>query len=387
MKIVIDAHILSSQDGFRSAGVSAYVWQLVHALAAEMPPDDVMICYARVPAPVDLAGASPVLHWHRTGVNGRVERHLWARLALPRVARGQDLAHEPVNLLPPALPCPGVVTVHDLAFLHFPMIVSPLRRAALRQGMRASAIRATVIIAISHCTRQDLITHWGIPPERIHVVYPAIDPSLQRIEDPARLAAFRTAHDLERPYILILGTLEPRKNLPMLIDAVALARQRGWLGCDVILAGALDWQGGRHAQEVRDRIHQRGVGDCLRLVGYVPATERPLWYSGALALAMPSLYEGFGMPVAEALACGTPAVVADAGSLPEIVCDPALRRDPVDVAGWAELLARVEADNTLRDGARADAAAARARFALAPMARGTLAAYHAALKESMNASA
>lgn len=386
MRIAIDAHILSPHAGFRGAGVNAYVWQLVHALANEMSPDDALTCFAGIPLPGDLAGV-PRLLWRRDGVTGRAGRHLWARLALPGAARGYDLAHAPVNLLPPGLPCAGVVTVHDLAFLRLPRIVSSLRYAALCRAMRASAGRAADIIAISHCTRQDLIRQWSIPPERIHVVFPAIDPSLRRIEDPAMLAAFRQAHDLERPYILILGTLEPRKNLAMLIDAVALARQRGWLGCDVILAGALDWQGGQYARALRDRMHQRGVEDHIRLVGYVPDAERPLWYSGALALAMPSLYEGFGLPVAEALACGTPAIVADAGSLPEIVEDPALRRDPTDVAGWAEMLARVEAEDALRQRARVAAEATRARFAPLQMARGTLAAYHAALKESTDASA
>jgi glycosyltransferase involved in cell wall biosynthesis len=273
------------------------------------------------------------------------------------------------------LPCPGVVTVHDLAFLRLPHVVSPQRHRYLSQAIAASVQRAAAIIAVSAATRADLLTTWGVPPERVAVVYPAIDPALGPITDGAACAAFRRRVGVSRPYILFLGTLEPRKNLATLIDAFALARERGLRDHELILVGGTDWDRGNYADALRAQIARRKLGDCVRLAGYAAMADRPLWYACATVLAMPSWYEGFGFPVAEAMACGVPVIASNAGSLPEVVGDAGQLCDPADVDAWAAALCRVASDPTCQARARQSASVHAARFTEAALAQGTLGVY------------
>ncbi len=308
-------------------------------------------------------------------------RMLWEAVALPHAARHLALLHAPVNVLPPRLPCPGVVTVHDLAFARFPQVVAPLRRLYLMRAVAASARRAAAVIAVSHATRRDLTDLWGIPPERIHVAYPAIDPACRPIVDTSCLQAFAARHDLVRPYILFLGSLEPRKNLETLIDAAALARDRGWRGVDLVLAGAQDWRGGRYVDTLRWRIQQRGLAGVVRLPGYVAQAERVLWLNGAAAVALPSWYEGFGFPIVEARACGVPVIASNAGSLPEVAGLLATLCAPADVAAWAEALRAHPVSTAHRAACLAEAPAVQARFTEQAMAQATLAVYQRVLKD------
>ncbi len=374
--IGVNAQLLSSEHGYRGAGISSYLWHLLHGLAHSGQDYRLRIFHGSDLA-AEVRASLPALSWHAAPwpMRRKPTRVAWEALALPRAARGLDLLHAPVNVLPARLPCPGVVTVHDLAFLHLPQVVAPLRRRYLAAAIRGSVRRAAGIIAVSAATRDDLIAAWGVAPERVTVVYPAIDPTLCPITDVARLAAFRQRVHATRPYILVLGTLEPRKNLATLIDAFALARDQGLHGHDLLLVGGTDWDGGRYAEGLRSQIHRRGLGDGVRLVGYVPAEDRALWYAAAAALAVPSWYEGFGFAAAEALACGTPVIASAAGSLPEVVGDAGVLCDPADVAAWADALRRAADDDAWRARAQASATAHAGRFTEGALARGTLAVY------------
>lgn len=378
--IGINAQLLSSEQGFRGAGISSYLWHLVRGLAHCGQDHRLTIFRARDLAPA-LWGTLPALHWQAAPwpMRRKLTRVAWDALALPRAARSLDLLHAPVNVLPARLPCPGVVTVHDLAFLHRPEVVTPMRRRYLTATLRASVRRAAAIIAVSAATRADIVAAWGVAPARVTVVYPAIDPTLGPITDGAQIAAFRRRVGAMRPYILFIGTLEPRKNLATLIDAFALARDHGLGGHDLTLVGGTDWAGGRHAEALRAQISRRGLRDWVRLTGYVPEGDRALWLGAATALALPSWYEGFGFPAAEALACGIPVIASRAGSLPEVVGDAGLLCDPADVAAWAAALCRVADDAAWRAAALAAAPAHAARFTEAALAQGTLAVYDQAL--------
>jgi glycosyltransferase involved in cell wall biosynthesis len=375
LSVGINAQLLSFEHGYRGAGISSYLWRLLQGLAQCATTTECTVFARRQAVP----SATVWPAWMRLQATDwptrrAMVRLAWEALALPLAARGLDLVHAPVNVLPPHLPCPGVVTIHDLAFLRFPELVSSPRRRFLTRAVGQSAQRAAAIIAVSASTRQDVMTRWHIAPERVHVVYPAIDAALAPVSDAALLATFAARHDLARPYILFMGTLEPRKNLATLIEAFGLARAHG-LRHTLVLAGAQDWQGGRHTASLRELIHRRHLDDVVFLPGYVADAERSLWYSGATVVVMPSWYEGFGFPAAEALACGVPVIAADAGSLPEVVGTLGRLCPPGDVAAWAGALGEAVADVAWRDRCGVAAAMYRSRLTETAMAQATLAIY------------
>jgi glycosyltransferase involved in cell wall biosynthesis len=377
----LNASLLRREQGYRGAGVSSYILRLLRGLAQCAGDHTLTVLLSRAALPPD--GALPPAFGLRSTawpLRRAPLRLLWEATALPLAARRLDLLHTPVNVLPPWLPCPGVVTVHDLAFLRYPQVVAPLRRRWLAAAVRASARRAAAVIAVSACTRRDLIELWDIPAERVHVVYPAIDPACRPVTDDAAQAAFAARHGLARPYILFLGTLEPRKNLATLLDAFALARDRGLGGYDLVLAGAQDWQGGGYVAVLREQMRWRGLDDRVYLPGYIADAERNFWYNGASVVVLPSWYEGFGFPAAESLACGVPVIAARAGSLPEVVGTAGWLCDPADVDAWAAALCEVCAMPALRARCQAQAAAYRARFSERAMAQATLAVYDHVLR-------
>jgi glycosyltransferase involved in cell wall biosynthesis len=380
-QIGIAALLWRDADGYRSAGVSAYTERLVRGLAQHQTPHHITVYHpGDAPPPPDLAAVQ--LRATAWPVRRAPLRLLWEATALPRLARQLDLLHAPVNVLPPRLPCPGIVTIHDLAFVRFPEVVAPLRRRYLAHAIQASARRAAAISVPSLATQRDLIALWDIPAARIRVIPPAIAPTMRPLHDSAALAQFAARHHLTRPYILFLGTLEPRKNLATLLEAFALASDRGLRQHDLVLAGAQDWQGGAHVALLRDHIARRGLTARVHLPGHIAEAERVLWLNGATAVVLPSFYEGFGFPIAEALACGVPVIASDAGSLPEIASPHGILCDPADTDAWASALLSVADDLPLRARCRAAAAPYRARFTEHALALATLDLYSETIARS-----
>jgi len=237
---------------------------------------------------------------------------------------------------PLASPCPLVVTIFDLSFLRYPQAFRLGNWLYLRLFTRVSARRARRIIAISKHTKAD-ITHWlGVPPERIEVVYCGVEERFHSL--PAEeVLAFRRKKGLPEQFLLHVGTLEPRKNLSLLLRAYARLRAAGGNPPPLILAGARGWM----CEGLFSQVEELGLGDSVHFPGYVRPEELPLWYNAATCFVYPSLYEGFGLPPLEAMACGTPVLSSNAASLPEVVGDAGLLLDPVDEEAWAHELARV----------------------------------------------
>ena len=207
------------------------------------------------------------------------------------------------------------------------------------------------MIAISHSTARDLAATFDIPADQIDVAVPGVDPRFKPLP-PAEVADFRVRAGLPERFLLFVGTLEPRKNLPVLLRAYAHCRLRTGRRCRWCWPGAK--AGCSTTSSAPSRKHD--LGDSVILPGYVSADDLPLWYNAAETLVYPSVFEGFGLPVVEALACGTPALVSDVSSLPEAAGDGGLRLPPDDVAAWTGALRRA-----MHDAAwRADAGAARA---------------------------
>ena len=316
----------------RRTGTEAYSLQLIQSLL-ELGSDHRFRLYFNQPPPGDLFPA---------GAN--VERRaipfprLWThvRLAAELMQNRPDILYVPSHVLPFVFPGPAVVTVHDLGYLHFPQAHRLLDRWYLALTTRRNVRQATTIIADSEATRRDLVTHYGAKEDTIAVVYPGVDAALRTVSDPDRLAAVRTRYGIQSDYLLYLGTLQPRKNLIRLIDAVAALPAR-----QLVLAGKPGW--------LSDAIVKRAREAGVILTGFVPDEDKAALLSGAAAFLFPSLYEGFGFPVLEAMACGTPVICSNSSSLPEVAGDAALLVDPLDTAGITAAIERLLADHQLRD--------------------------------------
>lgn len=330
MRIGIDA---SRATVARRTGTEHYAWRLVQELLALGLHHDFTL-YLREPPPAGLFNGGMVrpLPFPRLWTHVRLAGELL--LAPPQVF------FVPAHVIPLVTLVPSVVTVHDLGYRHFPQ-AHPLRqRLYLEWSTWHSARTARRVIADSVATQRDLSRFYHIPPEKIKVVYPGYDDTL-RPTDPAQV---RAKYQLPATYFFHLGTLQPRKNLLRLIEAFLQlqAQLPQAQDCALVLAGRPGWLSGPILAKAQAHAAQ------VRLLDYAPDADLPGLYSGAAALVYPSLYEGFGFPVLEAMACGTPVICANTSSLPELVGEAALQVNPLEVAEISTAMQRVLTDPTLR---------------------------------------
>jgi glycosyltransferase involved in cell wall biosynthesis len=278
---------------------------------------------------------------------------LWThlRLSWEMLSNPPDLLFVPSHVLPLAHPHRSVVTVHDLGYHYYPEAHTLFQNAYLRWSTRYNARVATRVLADSEATRRDLMNYYGTPEAKIAVVYPGRNEALAPVVDPQTLAGIRGRYGLGDSYFLYVGTLHPRKNLVRLVQAFAALLQSwnsipkqptDWL--QLVLAGQKGWL----YEEILAEIRKLGLADRVVLTGYVPDADLPGLLSGALAFVYPSLHEGFGLPVLEAMACDTPVVCSNVSSLPEVAGDAALMVDPFDVESLAEALHQIVLDQGLR---------------------------------------
>lgn len=330
MRIALNAHLLSQQPGYRAAGIHSYIANLLKHLPAQAPAD------WRFEAMVGAANSRAIdgveLSRSRFDTSSPLRRILWEQIVQPTQLRQYDLYHALAFVAPLYLSAPMVVTVYDLSFLHFPERLSAARRWYLRAFTALTCRRARRVLAISRSTADDLSRLLGIRPGKIDVTPLGYDKAEFRPLPRAEVEAFRTRHSLPRRFWLFIGTLEPRKNLPMLLRAYAHVPGKERL--PLLLVGGKGWM----ADEVFNAIERHELSDSVRHIGFVPAADLPLWYNCAEAFIYPSVYEGFGLPVLEAMACGTPVITSDVSSLPEVVGEAGLRIPPTDESRWIEAL-------------------------------------------------
>jgi glycosyltransferase involved in cell wall biosynthesis len=257
-------------------------------------------------------------------------RIVWEQTMFPAAvaARRADLVHGLVNVLPLVSATPGVVTVHDLAFLRMPELLPANKRAYLSAICRASVSRARRVIAVSRQTADELTEFFGTSSEKVVVVPNGVGASFAPIDEGAQ-RAFRALKRLPDRYLLFVGTLEPRKNLPLLVRAYARWRKQtddANLDVKLVLAGGRGW----YYDELFGSVREAGVEDAVILPGFVASDELPAWYGSALAFVFPSWTEGFGLPVLEAMACGTPVLCSATASPQEVTRGAALTFDRGD---------------------------------------------------------
>jgi glycosyltransferase involved in cell wall biosynthesis len=237
-----------------------------------------------------------------------------------------------------------VVTVHDLSFITRPGAHKFFNRLYLAVMTLWSCRRAARVIAVSEWTKRDVVNLLKVEPELVEVIPHGVHPRFRRLPD-EDIVAFKRAKSIPDRCIFFLGSLEPRKNLVTLIEAfAALSTERPALSTQLIVGGAPGWK----YEPIYERVKALGIQDQVRFEGQIAHDVLPLWYNACAAFAYPSLYEGFGMPVLEAMACGAPVVASTATSLPEVVGDAGLLVAPTDAAGLAQALGRVLDDEALR---------------------------------------
>lgn len=372
MRIGIDARIVHYARG----GIRNYVLHLLEALAwldTDVVDTDVdyYVLHSRKDhnPPLPASNFHPVACW--TPSHHRLER--WA-LGLEVARLGIDLLHSPDFIPPAGGVSRSVLTIHDLNFLYYPQFLTAESHRYYNQQIKWAVRRADHILADSHATKSDLTSLLDVPPEKVSVVHLAADPAFRPLSE-AEAGQVAARYDLEPGFLFFVGTLEPRKNLPGLLQAYRLLLNAGVTTAPLVLVGGKGWL----YDEVFEHVEVLHLTERVRFLHDVPDEDLPGLYNAASLLATPSFYEGFGLPALEAMACGTPVVVAERASLPEVAGDAGLLVNPDDPDDVARALTRVLTDEPLQARMRELGLAQAARFTWEETARKTLAVYRRVL--------
>jgi glycosyltransferase involved in cell wall biosynthesis len=338
--------------------------------------------YARTLA--DHLGIPPieVLRWRQDlGPRGHAAQRLrralrltrWLLVRLPRAARrdGIDVCHSPTSVGPLRTPCPRVMTVHDAVALTIPSQHGLAERLYFRLFSVIAARRADAVLVPSRAAREEIARAYRIPPARLVVIPSAAAPRFRPVLPGARAAVLRR-YGIRPPYVLHVGAAAPRKNLPRLLDAYATARRAaGGDDTQLVLVGPP----GPTAPARWLRTRRLELDPHVRRLDAVPDDDLPALYSGAACLAYPSLAEGFGLPILEAMACGTPVLTSGCSSMQEVAGEAALLVDPARTETIAEGLVRLLTEDRLREELIARGLARAGAFTWARTARATEAVY------------
>lgn len=340
MRIAIDAHSVGAKLG----GNESYAINLIEALAQIDEVNDYTLY-------VTTAEARDRFHqrWPNFKVRNTLPHTPLIRIPLTLSA---ELRKNPVDVLhvqftaPPFCPCPVVVSIHDLSFEHLPHTFHRRSRTQLRLTVRHSAKRAAKILTLSEHTKSDIIDTYGVEPSKISAIPLAAPGYFEPVADNRELQRVRHTYGIDGQYILSVGSIQPRKNLPRLVSAYDLLRGKYAENelPKLVLVGKRAWL----YDETLRALEQTGLARSVILTGYVPESDLPALYSGALCFVYPSYFEGFGLPPLEAMKCGAPVVVGNQTSLPEVVGDAALTVDPFDVNAIAGAIEKLINDSDLR---------------------------------------
>ena len=369
--IGLNAHLLSGKASYRSAGIHGYIYQTLVNLPAAAPKDWHFTAMVGAANTLKLDGFD--IHRSKLDTDSPIRRILWEQAVQPFQLSDFDLYHGLAFVSPLLLTKPSIITVYDLSFLHYPQVLSNSRRLYLRMFTALSCRRAERVIAISQSTARDVHESFGIPLSKIDVAPPGYDPTIYKQLPSDEIAAFRARRNLPERFWLFLGTLEPRKNLPMLLQAYAGVPDNERL--PLILAGGKGWD----YQVIFDTIDRYHLSEWIQLPGYLPIEELPLWYNSAEVFLYPSVFEGFGIPVLEAMACGTPVIISDASSLPEVAGKAGITLPPQAVDQWTQALRQAYNDTNWRQQAIQQGLAEAKRYSWQLTADQTIKSYQQAL--------
>lgn len=368
LRVAIDAHMV----GEKETGNESYVLNLIRGLAA-IDTTTSYLLYSTHPETLDQLGPF--------GSNFATQRiqpapsALRIPLGLPvrTMADHLDVLHV-TYIAPPISPVPVVASVHDISYVLYPETFSRRDKVILGTLVPLTLKRAAVVLTLSESARRDIVRHYGTPEDKIEIVPPTISSAYRRLADQAGIAPTLARFGIPGRYLLAVGNLQPRKNLPRLIRAFAQLRRDGAYTGKLVLVGKSKWRESDISREVR----ALGLADEIILTGYVEEEDVVTLYNGADAFVYPSIYEGFGMPPLEAMACGCPVVTGNTSSLPEVVGDAGLMVDPTSVEALAAAIARITCDADLRRTLVERGSERLARFPTEAAARTTLDVYRRA---------
>lgn len=342
MKIGFNAQIVSGSD----AGVATYAKNLIKHLIAENKNHDLI--FFGSPEYLNLTDA-PRTHLISTSpiVDGGWKRILWEQFVLPSKAKRSNID---VMFYPDHTasvfrkPFPSIITIHDLAFLAMPETFPLGKRFYKSLAVRQSIRKADKIIVVSHATKEECIRVLNVPKEKIKVIYNGIDSNFKKINSPDIIDNARRKFGLFRKFILFVGTLEPRKNIIRLIRAFHQMRTSVHVEHELVIAGKKGWL----YSGIFDEVDRLGLKDSVHFLSYVTPKDLVNLYSTADMFVYPSLYEGFGFPPLEAMACELPVVASNISSMPEVLGDAAVLVNPYNVNSIAEGIFKVLTDDALR---------------------------------------
>jgi glycosyltransferase involved in cell wall biosynthesis len=365
--IALNAQLLSFDESYRSGGINRVISHLLAELGRDPRGHTFDVFVPTAPS----TNGWGKLHFLPSGKHTRrpAVRIAWEQTVLPRelAARKPDLLHGLAYALPAAWQGPAVVTIYDLSFLQFPHAFNALNRIYLTASTRATARRAQRILTISEHTRRDIVRLLNVPEQRVDVTYPAAE-QRYRLLPSEQVRAFRLARSLPEDFVFAVGTLEPRKNVIGLLNAYARLPVRR---PPLYVAGGTGWR----FSPIFDTVQRLHLQDDVHFLGFVPEDELPLWYNAARLFVFPSFYEGFGLPVLEAMACGTPVITSSAASLPEVGGKAAILVPPQDTDRLGREMERVLDDPRLQMEMRAAGRIQASRFSWRAMTDQTVDSY------------
>lgn len=342
LRVGIDASALPPER----TGVANYLYGLLRGLA-RVDSDSQYVVFAQPGHIARLSIDRPNFVFEAVDLPQRGLRLAWEQVTLPRrvSAHGLDVLHSPHYTMPLSHPAASVVTFCDMTFILHPELHETLKRIFFPAMMRWSARHADRLITISESTRHDLVRLWGIAPERVTAVPLAAGVEYQP-PSPGAIASACAQYGVRAgSYVLYVGVLEPRKNVDGLV--AAFGRVAAVVpGMDLVIAGKRGWMYDR----IFAQVEALGLADRVRFIGYVAQEHLPGLYGGARLFVYPSRYEGFGLPVLEAMHCGVPVITTDVSAMPEVAGDGALLVGPDDIPGLADAILRVLGDPSFADG-------------------------------------
>lgn len=341
MRIGIDVSPLTLQP----TGVGAYTAAVIRHLLPLAVDAEVLGLSSGLRSMDGAALAGLAAHRHLP-VASRLLYQCWSWTRWPKVDRllgGVDVFHATNYFLPPVASARRVLTVYDLAFLKMPELCSPKIVGPFSSNVRRFCRESDAILTCSAASKRDIVECCGVAPGRIEVAYGAVDEAFFAVGKDEAKARIARDYGIEGPFLLFVGTIEPRKNVAGIVRA--FARIAGEIPHTLVLAGGLGWK----SEPLDELIEGLGIGGRIRRTGYVrDRADLPAFYSAAEAFIFPSFYEGFGLPVLEAMACGCPVITANTSSLPEVAGEAALYVEPGDTEGLVERLLQLLGDEALR---------------------------------------
>lgn len=363
MRIGIDARLVF----YHQAGIGQYILRLTGALAALDCENEYYLFQSRK----DRSRMVKADNFHRR-VLWTPSHHRFERIAMSAemMPHPLDVFHSPDFIPPRKTRAPNVITVHDLAFLLYPRFLTP--DAARYYGQIDPASRSAAhIIAVSQSTKRDVTRLLGVPDDKVSVIYEAANGSARPMDKIQAKRHVRAKYGIAEDFILFVSTIEPRKNLPTLLAAYSKLLDNYKSTARLVMAGHKGWL----TEEVDQAVEKYKLSDKVCFLGSVPNDELAYLYNAARVFALPSFYEGFGLTPLEAMASGTPVIVSNVSSLPEVVGDAGLLLDPTDVDGLTVALHRVLTDDDLHEAMSAKGIKRAALFSWERTARETLNVY------------